>query len=167
MMTDVLHITLSKAGGYMVVVSKKDELPKLLDNDFIFPTGHEENVVNHFQLDPTEMSPGYYYLGFFNMDYYVHSACNYTLTLTMSRPPPNLFKPMMSIVMGVCFSIVLCIVMSICKRVVFRNMQYQLRSTGELVAELQTVRVVVLGRRCISIPVRRALLGSVVHSAAC
>lgn len=88
------------------------------------------------QVDASDLSPGYYYLGFFNMDYYVHSPCQYELTLTMSGSPPNMFKPMMSIWMGVCFSIVLCVVLSFFKRMVFRNMQNQLRSTGELVRGL-------------------------------
>jgi hypothetical protein len=84
-------------------------------------------------VDASELSPGYYYLGFFNMDYYEHSPCEYELTVTMNSKPPNPFKPMMSIWMGVCFSVVLCVVLSFFKRMVFRNIQNQLRATGELV----------------------------------
>ena len=44
-------------------------------------------------MDASELSPGFYYLGFFNMDYYVHSLCEYELTITMNSSPPNMFKP--------------------------------------------------------------------------
>jgi hypothetical protein len=45
-----MQISVTKAGGYLVMVSKKDEVPKLLDNDFIFPTGYDESLQNTYQV---------------------------------------------------------------------------------------------------------------------
>jgi len=53
-----LQIAVSKAGGYLVMVSKKDELPKLLDNDFIFPTGYEDHLQNTFLVRVALSPPG-------------------------------------------------------------------------------------------------------------
>jgi hypothetical protein len=52
--------------------------------DFIFPSESSNNNDEQLYLVDKDLSPGMYYLGLFNMDYYVHSDSEYVLKVTLT-----------------------------------------------------------------------------------
>jgi len=121
-----LFIHLSKNGGYPVLVSKKDTIPSLLDNEFIFNMEYDVTVEERFKLDPSDLSPGKFYLGIFNMDYYVHSKSEFQILVYLATDEQPVINLTMLIVIGLFCLVVLCIFMSICRRMMFNTAANQL-----------------------------------------
>mmetsp|Transcript_27371 Transcript_27371/g.37752 ORF Transcript_27371/g.37752 Transcript_27371/m.37752 type:complete len:617 (+) Transcript_27371:3-1853(+) len=118
-----LSVSLYKIGGFPDLVIKKSSYPRLMESDFKFKTGKEYESESHFRIKSSELSPGEYFVGIYNTDYDVHSLCEFRLHIVFTDEDSFMFNPTMSIVLGVLCTMFLCLMLSLCKKVVYRNLR--------------------------------------------
>ncbi|EFJ43998.1 hypothetical protein VOLCADRAFT_95862 [Volvox carteri f. nagariensis] len=67
------------------------------------------------------LEPGYsYVLGMYNSDYSLQAPYNYTISMYVPTQSRTWLHPYMSVVLGVSASIILCLIMTLCRRVLQR-----------------------------------------------
>eukprot|EP00899_Mesostigma_viride_P007560 jgi/Mesvir1/16805/Mv15170-RA.2 len=119
-------VLFNSRGGYAMLAVLKNEVPTLLNNDDLYPPQrvHASQDAIKFQL-PTDLSEPDVFFGIYNMDYYEHSVVEFTLELTsLSSDGALNINPFMNIIFGIVSSMLLCLLMTVCKKMVqHRNMR--------------------------------------------
>ncbi|GBF97690.1 hypothetical protein Rsub_09748 [Raphidocelis subcapitata] len=73
------------------------------------------------QVSGSDLSPGYtYVLSVYNSPYNMQQNFSYSLSVYVPSDPPSILHPYMSIVLGVTAAVLLCLIMTLAKRLIVR-----------------------------------------------
>eukprot|EP00740_Mantoniella_antarctica_P009749 CAMPEP_0181386778 /NCGR_PEP_ID=MMETSP1106-20121128/23335_1 /TAXON_ID=81844 /ORGANISM="Mantoniella antarctica, Strain SL-175" /LENGTH=921 /DNA_ID=CAMNT_0023507049 /DNA_START=232 /DNA_END=2997 /DNA_ORIENTATION=+ len=117
-----ISVTFQKDGGHPVLILRRGGFPTLLDNSYVFSTTENLERESTFKISPRDLSPGEYIIGVFNMNYYVNSECSYAMVVSPTEDGFMMVTPsFMSIILVVIMSMFLCLLLSVCKRLLQRG----------------------------------------------
>eukprot|EP00227_Mantoniella_beaufortii_P000398 CAMPEP_0197606370 /NCGR_PEP_ID=MMETSP1326-20131121/44909_1 /TAXON_ID=1155430 /ORGANISM="Genus nov. species nov., Strain RCC2288" /LENGTH=748 /DNA_ID=CAMNT_0043174275 /DNA_START=271 /DNA_END=2514 /DNA_ORIENTATION=- len=136
-----LSVTFKKDGGHPVLILRRGGFPTLLDNSYVFSTTEHLDRESTFKISPRDLTAGEFIIGVFNMNYYVNSPCRYELVINHVEETYMMVTPsFMSIILVVIMSMFLCLLLSVCKRLLQRGAGSGRRS----------IREILLGRPAVS-----------------
>ncbi|KAK9834335.1 hypothetical protein WJX81_008044 [Elliptochloris bilobata] len=106
----------SGGGGHAVLLLRAGAFPTLLDQDFTFSAQEYVQGPQVFGVRASDLSAGVYYIGVFNMDYFLHSPLAISLQVSGLSGRRWTVNPYLSVVLGIGASVLLCAALWLIRR---------------------------------------------------
>ena len=117
-----LTVTFRKDGGHPVIMLRLGDYPTLLENSYVLSTTQHLDRESTFKIASRDLTTGTYIIGVFNMNYFTDDECEYAIVIQEDDDNDMMVTPsFMSIVLVVIMSMFLCLLLSVCKRLMQRS----------------------------------------------